>query len=441
MNLWVKNCGLLITLIFFFISCDDDPTDIGEPLNPNGDKVGVFFAEFPVTSSNILLDSVYTAYSGRALVGQYNDPDFGYVKSQSYTQFLPEKANPTVPEGMVVDSVVLTLRQNYYHGDNFLAPQTVQAHILDENLEFKSYFTFNQTAYSTLIGEKAFVTNPEIDTLFRMHLTPDAFYTDQWLQFTRTYKADSATTTTFMDVIKGLALVPGEDNTVVLGFDLYHPQSNIAIHYHTSTDTSHVSFRFGNNNSSGIVSYNNIITDWSNTPLAGITPHTEFHTGDDMIYLQPGTGLVSKINIESFKTFMDTTGNIIINRADLIIGAVNPFSKYLEPPSSIAYYYTDESNKALLRDPNQPRSGGNFPLAIFEPGSGNQSQPVPVESRISKESYTLNMTNILDAYSRDLMDVNEYLVSPPGYAISNSLRQAKLHSNNLKLKIYYTKLK
>ncbi|CAN5461577.1 DUF4270 family protein [soil metagenome] len=437
MNLWVKNCGLFIFLFLLFISCDD-PTDIGEPINPNGDKVGVFFAEFPVSSSNILLDSVYTAYSGRALVGKYNDLDFGYVKSQSYTQFLPDKANPTVPDGMTVDSVVLTLRQNYFHGENFLAPQTVQAHFLTENLEFKSYFTFNQTAYAESVGEKTFIPNPEIDTIFRMHLTPDVIFRDQWLQFSKNYKADSTTISSFLDVIKGLALVPGEDNTVVLGFDIYHPQSNIAIHYHTSADTASVNFRFGNA-SSGLVSYNNIITDRSNTPLANITPHTEFHAEDNMIYFQPGTGLVSKINIDGFKTFMDTTGNIIINRADFLIGAVNPFSKYLEPPASISYYYTDESNKALLVDPTKPRSGGNFPLAIFEPSSGNQ-QPTPVESRISKESYTLNMTNILDAFSRDLMDVNEYLLSPPGYAISNSLRQAKLHSDNLKLKIYYTKL-
>lgn len=437
MNLWVKNSGLLIAVALFLFSCDD-PTDLGDSINPNGDKVGVFYAEIPVSPSVVLLDSINTTNNdqfGSFLVGKYIDPDFGLISTTSYAQFLPVIANPKVPDGLVIDSVVLYLRQNYFYGDDFNGSQTIDAHLLREPLDSaKTYYSLNTVPYqSEPLVSKNFKVNPNEDTLLKISFPVSTLYYE-WLQHAKGFTGDFSTARNFFNNVNGMALTPGTENSVVLGFNPYHSSSKISVFYHTSSDTSTVDFNFQRNfkvnpGTSGERSYNlvqsftNVESDRTGTALEGITPKVDFVTNDNYIYMQEGTGIVPKVNLENFDNFIDTVGNVIINKIEIETGAISPFSKFQEPPAAISYYFTDETNKIILRSntfriPNTPTEA--------------------VVSGISNETYNGQITNYVDQYLNQNFDVRQFLLYPTG--IGSSLKRAKIPSDKLKLKIYYTKL-
>ncbi|MDQ3534054.1 MAG: DUF4270 domain-containing protein [Bacteroidota bacterium] len=436
MNLWGKQWLGFLGIILFLSSCEKE-NEIGEPLNPNGDDVGVFYAEVPVTTSVILFDSVNTG--SKFYVGKYNDPDFGVLRSQAFSQFLPEKANIAIPENVAIDSIVLTLRLDYYHGSNFNLPSTIIAHILSDSIKNRTHLAFYSTAFELdQVGFKTFTINPNTDTLLKVNLAPDEVYLNQLIENTRNFKGDTESVSNFKKAVKGLALVPDEDNNLVFGFDLYHSNSRITMYYHNQAD-SVISFdyRFGSSVNRWFgEGYSNITTDRSQTPLAGIESRTEFFPADNMVYLQPGTGLLPKINIDNIKPFVENAGNMIINRADLVIGSVQPFSKFLEPPSAISLFFTNDSNEiSYVRSQS---AQGNVPFAVTLPGVDPAN---PIEARISNESYQLQLTDILEAYYLDKIPYNQFLVHPKWIGSPASLKQAKIPADNIKLKIYYTKLK
>ncbi|MDQ3393349.1 MAG: DUF4270 domain-containing protein [Bacteroidota bacterium] len=435
MNLWGKQWLGIIGIVLFLFSCEEE-TGLGEPLNPNGDNIGVFFAEVPVSTSVILVDSVPT--SGRFFVGKYQDPDFGLIHSQAFAEFVPENKVIKLPENLVIDSIVLSLRINRFHGVDFDAPSTINAHMLSEKIAGLNHFAFEKTTYHSVpVGSSTFSKNPTVDSLITIKLSPDNLYLNNWLSKTGNNNPDS----TFKKEINGIALVPGEDNKVVYGFDLYHRNSKISMYYHNAADsvillnyvfglrTSSIFTRYGE-------SYSNITTDRSQTKLSGITSGTEFQPDNNIIYIQPLTGIIPKVNIDNIKTFMESSGNIIINRADLVIGSVQPFSKFLEPPSSLSLYFTDDSNKVNFVYSSQTKQ--YVPFSVTLPGVDPSKA---FEASISNESYRIPITELLEAYYLDKIAYNQFLVHPIAINAPPTLQQAKIPADNLKLKIYYTKLK
>lgn len=456
MNLWGKQWLGIFGIVFFLFSCEKE-TEIGEPLNPNGNGVGVFYAEIPVTSSVILNDSVNT--TNNVMVGKYENPDFGIIKSNGFAQFLPEKANLEIPQDAVVESMEIKLRIVYFHGEEFaggsvsnVSPSTINAHLVSEEIPVQRHYAFHSVGYNPEpIGTKSFTLNPITDTIISIPILPDEAYLNRLMELTRGFKGAGDTTTinSFHSELKGLALIPDEDNHVILGMNIYHPDSKISMYVRSGNDLDTVNYRFGNQSPNFIPfgrSFSNIITDRSQTALAGIIPFSEFHPADNMVYLQPGTGLIPKFNIENIKSFVDTAENIIINRADLIMGTVQPSgqanSKYLVPPSSLSLYYTDETSKikyTMVPDQNTfPVSYVRVPFAVTLPG-GNAANPL--EANLNDDSYRLQLTDILEAYYLDRIDYNQFLAHPKGIGSPTFLQQAKMPMNSIKLKIYYTKLK
>lgn len=453
MNLLAKNTGAILMLALFLFSCED-PNEIGLTLNDDRDKLGVLYTEIPLTTSVILNDSISTTNNGNLLVGAYVDANFGRVGAQAYTQFLPGRANPAIPADAIIDSLVLKLKHGYFHGINFNASQTISVHELTDLLETMPYYTFNTSNFAEdTIGFKTFVADPLQDTVLTMQLNPEPSYIENLVQASNSYKNDSTTRIQFHQAVRGLALIPGASNTSILGFDITDDSSRLTLHYHTAADTASLDYRF---NTGTTTNYTSLETDRSGTPLAGLMePYTEFQPMNEAIFLQAATGIVPKINVAAFKNFTDTAGSIIINYAEFSINDISSPSQYLEAPNRVVYYLTNESNQLLASNTQDPVINSQVPPRSIQEDAVYQSlvslnrilsdslvdTRSPLTTSFANGKYTTNLTLYLQLLSDGKIKESSFEIFPVNFNYSTTLSQFVVGQNDLKLKIYYTKLK
>ncbi|NJM24706.1 MAG: DUF4270 domain-containing protein [Bacteroidia bacterium] len=125
----------------------------------------------------------------------------------------------------------------------------------------------------------------------------------------------------FRGKLKGFALVPTESQAVV-GYSLATSFSKITLHYHTeeggvNKDTLTRDFYFTTHG------FNNIATERGGTNLAGLVNKNEpFVLPTDERYVQSGSPVIPRLDLEKFYEFADTLDNIIVNSAELVISDV-----------------------------------------------------------------------------------------------------------------------
>jgi hypothetical protein len=135
-------------MLFFAVSiasCGTD-TDTGEFVVGSdylsiNNKV-VLIDTMTVEMSTINFDSLVTSSQSRILVGNYDDPIFGKIKSSSYFQLSTDTyslctagGSDTDATNYVLDSISMILRyDNYYYGDTTKA-QTFNIHRLTQKVK------------------------------------------------------------------------------------------------------------------------------------------------------------------------------------------------------------------------------------------------------------------------------------------------------------------
>jgi hypothetical protein len=112
--MWRK--GLILSATFllttlFVVSCKKKENVIGEnTINSNELLSSAGLDTFSLTTYTIVEDSVITDNPAFGILGSYNDPEFGTVSSEIYTQFRLSGLNPNFgTDPIVVDSFVLGL--------------------------------------------------------------------------------------------------------------------------------------------------------------------------------------------------------------------------------------------------------------------------------------------------------------------------------------------
>ena len=354
MNLWANRLGqlTLLSVALFFLSCEDESSFLGFK-NPN-DKFDLYSVEIPLESSVIWLDSVRTSNSylptdlNRFLVGRYTDPVLGTVESIAAGQFF-RTASTKLAENAVFESAELWLAFDlYFYGSETPATQTYTVHMVESDMSAtprSKYVSKTPVQLSEPVGSITTEINPEI---IREHYvppagsnvdpTPDtmkiplsaAFHEPLWQKVVDwSYSNDSSyfKLTEFLDAFRGLAIKGGEENTMIVGLNPFS-FTQIVLNYTVGTTKGRVVFRFD----PGLVSYNNIITDYTGTPLDGIAYNTDFDPGEKR-YLQTGSTVGTKILMDNFFAFTDTVGsNIIINEVQLVVEDVETHADGQAPP-------------------------------------------------------------------------------------------------------------
>ena len=125
--------GLVSSLIIF--SCTD-PNSLGLDVHPSSDVIS--FSDTSSfswqTSQTEQGDSIRTDEALNLILGEIEDPIFGYSRASFYTQLLLSENNIELGPNPQVDSVILSYTYSDYYGDEMLDFQSIQINRIDENI-------------------------------------------------------------------------------------------------------------------------------------------------------------------------------------------------------------------------------------------------------------------------------------------------------------------
>ncbi|SDY02344.1 DUF4270 family protein [Hymenobacter psychrophilus] len=219
--------------------------------------------------------------------------------------------------------------------------------------------------------------------------------------------------------------------------------------------------------------FTQLTTDFTGGALAGLTPQNPLTAArtNGLTYVQEGTGLNTRLEFTGPE--LDSLRNnptLVINRAELLI-PVRQLSNGLFPyPSALYLYEVNDTNQILTRqsgastidrlvqqdEPVQLSSG-----ALVLPSSTGVGYPAPVLVPFGQnptQFYTVSITKYLQVFLQNRFNTGEdrpsgLLLSPAlrnseglllpqqsGTVANLNLNRAQLDANNIRLRVYYSKL-
>jgi hypothetical protein len=491
MNLWAKSLRQLavIAVALFFFSCEDD-TISGYKTNP---KFKVNYLELDIPSSVVLLDSIRTSNLGaselsRVLVGSYHDDAFGEVTASAYTEFL-FRSIEQVDDGRFIsvskisssaetyDSVVLRLRFDlYYQGPETETAQSFSVFELSEGLKVDSlgyYFNRSSTNAGSLLGSTSVTVNgkafdeyredtgkADTSIYVRVKLDNSEFNDRLWdnaLKYRDVPDLDSSLVTynEFIEKFKGLAIIPDVADKVI---SFTPTGSSLRVHYHdTEDDSLSLIYSVGS-----FVSYSRIEADRGATQLSDVANfRTQYEPGNDLRYVQAGTGISTQLDLQPFLDFLDadSNANLIINEAQLVITGVEPqtyspltsFSLRIaegNAPIRFAPSFDDAAYEADSAAFVQQRILYNYYLGVSEgiytvarTASTSSMDPVSISEDEDNDRYIGYPTFFLQQLHKDngKKRFRYYTLYPQSHPVGKSLNGIAFNKNNIKLRIYYTR--
>jgi len=452
MNLWanmkfsVRNSGLTLGLALLLFACED-PGTIG--IETEGDNLNfrVFYKKFVLPATLIQSDSILTSSSGSLLVGRQSDANFGEIIATSYSEVWLNTAAIVDPSS-VYDSLILQFKYDYVYGEDIESFNNVKVYQLEETLvRLDPYYSFSSLEFSDEpIGETTFQYITEtiddsqtvrFDTTLRIPLS-DALG-QEWMD----KMLDENDTTfdsnfNFIDYFNGIALRAGDSYETISGFNIIDARTTLNLFYHftnadSEIDNRNISFSLDNAGH-----FHQLEVDRSGSPISEVTEfNTEYTASNNMLYVQSGTGLVTKIDFSEFRNFTDTIEALIINRADLTLGEIEPFETYTPPPSPLVYYISDSQFRrarteedSLLRtvqedNPAIDPTGTRFPLQAEFLGEDDPLYSDPISS-------------FLQAIYNGRIEETDILIFPDFSENNSTVNRFLLDPGNIVLVVYYT---
>lgn len=448
----VRGAFVPVLFILLFIACER-PKEIGFGLTPT-EELGVFYADtISVATSTVLNDSIFTVNSNNILFGQYRDPFLGNVTAKAFFHFWRGQQsidtlallgnNEFLP---IYDSLVLSLPTRYTYGKTNVT-QTLNIFRITETLLDSVRYT-NQAnlqvaatpVKTTSIKADDLKRNPVLNVKLPDNLGQELF--------TLSGQSPAIKVEDFYkNLFKGLALFPEtNDDAAVIGFD----GIRLTLHYKvTQTRTEQpdtivakqLNFFLRRN-------FNQINSDKQGTTLVGIQPLKPVSSGltGGNSFIQSGIGLQTKLDFPGLDN-LKKLGNISINRAELIIKPLPGTFDQFAPPSSLAFYPTDQSSDII----GQFFGASFIPLILLQNGSPDfltdpTSRPAlaaPFDTR--KEEYIAVITPFLRNVLRNNSTFPSLLISSVGE--SNSVNRLIIRNNSgapvsvlsgIRLRIFYT---
>ncbi|MDX5422566.1 MAG: DUF4270 domain-containing protein [Hymenobacteraceae bacterium] len=458
MNLAARRLFVFFFSLAILASCED-PTDIGIELQDEN-QIGTDYTDtITINTGTVLLnDSIVSYKVSPVLVGAYADPVLGSIKASAFTEVSLGGTNVKFGDNPVADSLVLTLDYNAIYGDR-TKPLTVNVHRLTEGFDEKSsYFTNSSLAYeATPLGSatvmpklyekaKTFEDSTAARNLVKVRISAD--FMNQLVA--QSGQAPLATQQAFTNFLRGLAIVPVNEPASALALNMTSDSTKLVLHYRNGADKK--KHTFGLARTSSIDYFTRIEADRTGSAVAELNEKGDFvpssQTGGES-YVQSNTQLLTKLTFPYLQQFKEASGNIIINRAQLIVPVKPSTSSNIAPPPQLVAYQTNNSNMIL-------RSRSGAPLAVQQNRVGaveSTAFPSALIYDPKRSHYTLDMTAHFQAMVLGQKPNQGLLLAPASVvAASSGALQivqdtrpyrailSNTEANQVKLVLYYSKL-
>lgn len=459
---------LLISL-FLFASCEKTAT-IGLEIDPTSAVQGALVDTLTITSRTVLDESVSTFNLIRHPLGYIKDPIFGTTESSlALAVTLPSDAF-SFGTNAQLDSAILVLSYGgEFYGDS-TSNYSFDVRQLSSNLVDAPSFNNNAVfpANNLLLGNKSgkiYPTTPfkvsdvitGTDTLKTVKAQVRIKLDNQFIQSNILGLSETSlkSNNSFGNAFKGLQVQINKANITGNGglmfFDFAGANSGLTLYYRkqnatttTATDTVAVNFPINTTAAYSRVAAS-IKHDYTGTQIATqlSNPNQQYA----VTYLQPLVGLRNKISFPYLSKFISETGNMVVNKAELVIDLSTGSDTqplYAAPRLSLYRYDIAEKRQQV------PDNNAGFDIrAIQDPtvfgGYFNAA----------KKQYVFVVTSyIQDLISGKLKDYGTFLAPTPSaeYSINPSLssgaravigsfkKNPATGDNVMKLNIYYTKI-
>lgn len=393
-----------------------------------------------VEMSTINFDSLVTSNQSRILVGNYDDPIYGKVKSNSYFQLasssyaLMSGGSDTETTNYVFDSISMILKyDNYYYGDTTKV-QTFNIHRLLQkvkpNTEDNNFYNNSALSYSDeSLGTISYKPRPiEKDSInIKMSSAFGAAL------FQKLKKREITDFDSFNEYLKGLVLVPATSNSAsVTGFNV--STSKVRMYYSKyQANTEETPYIVDFMISDATKQFNSISLDKTGTIIQNLpisTSKLSSSLTDHQGFIQSGTGVACRIDFPNIKQLKYLSEKGAIVDAQLVLRPVNnSYSEQYPLADSLKIYVGDNLNRISASLVN---SAGTSVFGILNKKSDEFNENI---------GYLIPIGNFLQKEMLKQSDTRSSLIlTLPG--ISKTVNRIVLgdqkHLNNkILLKIYY----
>ncbi|MFL5729747.1 MAG: DUF4270 family protein [Cytophagaceae bacterium] len=403
-----KIYGLPLLAALFLFSCKD-PAKLGKDLNPTDHPVNVFFTDTmqAKTAAVLIDDSIVTSNTRFLFAGVYEDPKFGKVTSEAYTQYRLKNEN-TSTAGGTCDSVVLELAYGYYTYD----PYTACSGNFKNIPPFGVYKLGSAIPGTHIYGKSpamalssadridtnntsTFNINPiygDLKGVLRIHLK-NTFGQDI-LDFNGAGTTNATLLSNFNYNGIGLRSTDTTNPSALLAFDVARtaPQSRIIIYYKGADLLPNTCELFINTDCHRASKYTftrgtgtGAITSLSSAPYSTV----DLTLSNETVYIQGGSGIRTQISFPGVEEIRKK-GNILINKAELFIPVEDIYAEKYNPPKLVLY---QDSLGKIMKDTNNADVFVQLDgLSVF-----NNTSPAIVFYNPAKKGYTFALTSYMQA--------------------------------------------
>jgi len=447
MNLLGNKAKLLILAVFLFGACED-PGEIGiEGSIPN--QLNVNFVELPVGTMVANIDSVGTLNSSSVLFGKYVDENFGTIKANGYTGLSLSLFNFYIDSLAIYDSTFLFLDINYSFGTDFTREMEVKVEPLPDTLSrSKVYYSRDSIISVRTIGTTLFTYDPENPVNLKIPIS-DVFGEKLFEDARENADNVFGDQDKFRQYLGGLKISTLNETGSILGFDPASADSSKLIIFYHRIDSTGATV---SGNYSFLMnfepSFSEIRSDFTGTQFQNLPgSYKDFTPTTNLAYSNPALGLIMKLDFQSLLNFRDTTSNILINRADILLDVG---STKFTPHPSIRFYVTDSTNRFIISESDQ------FPRSIQDENSVPLNDPKAgvYTQKFSYDEGKLRYSGEITQYVQNIMNekLNDQFLLLLSQAPTtdktgiyhpkaSNTNQLVMDKSKIKLRLYYSKLK
>mgnify|MGYP006144902283 CR=1 FL=1 len=435
--------GLLITLSI--ASSCSDPSTIGLDLDPDNNQIGVFYTEIPLSASMVLLDSFETTNSFSMVVGGMTDDFFGKTEGIGFSRLAISPTATRPSQNAVLDSVKFNFLIESVIGNDLSSPKSLSVHLLNESIMDTTYYNTDRLDFDpNPIAQGSFNFSARQDTA--VSIAMESGFSD--FIFEELKKGDNFRDIfTFRNFIPGIAFQGDTEENASTSIRIGN-NTGIIVYFKNQGDTVSRGYAITTAQSRH---FNYVNSDRSGTPTEVITEAGKAYDLGNRVGLKSNLGLTIKLDTSPIEEFLDTLTNVTFNDVILELGPLGSESVTNRPPPSMFLNFTDDSNRVLKRNgtqiivqtENQPQfitdENGNIIPAVGNPGRLGFST--------TSNLYRQGLTSYLNAIYRHGLPRNDVLLYPAptsqdgGDAFRRSFRGFTVDQNNIKLKIYYSKIR
>ena len=393
--------GLVVGLIA--VSCTD-PNTIGLEIQPTSDNIIISdTSSFSWQTSQVESeDSLRTDEALNLVLGEINDPDFGYNSSNFLTQVLLTKNNTELGEYPIVDSVVLSYAYLGYYGEleefTNLEINQINEDIYKDSLYYSTSFVISPASASSV--EAFSLSNDSESPFLKIKLNND--FGQQILDLDDDNLKDNET---FLQHFKGMSILVSATNTM-LYLNPDGSNSYFKIYYHnTESDTLSLDFELGGDAAR--------INLFNPKPLSNLTQI------DEKVYIQSMAGYKSKI----------TVNNIDLIKSLLEGKAINKVTMSFDVEAGSQSEYAAHDKLFLVR---VDQEGKNIFLTDY-----TIEGETHFGGRLEDDKYEFNITRYFHQLLNNASYTNDLYLLPAGAAVNAN---RTILDKDITLTIYYSQL-